>query len=659
MADEKKIALVITLKADGASKAQEITVNLRGLGNAHSDAAKKSAEHGRAIEGLVKKILGLITIKEVVKVVKELGRAFVDSIQQALAFQSEFSPLRTEFEASASRIKTAFAGITSTALPAIIGFQTAIGDALAEFGRFVDQNRELIATNIAGWAADGARFIVGAFATAVSLASKSINGLRMAYHEVAAFVSFARGDMEATDAHEGAAAKALADMTKIDAGIAKLSEKANSYIDKAVKVSGELAKKSVSPVDPEMEARRTAEFDHQLAIRLSIVQRNANTEVAIQQALAVQHEIYEEKKRSTTRDRARQEQIQLLAVGQLISQLEARKVAEAAQAAEAEKKFSDSVAEYVIANRQRMAEAREKDQDREDARRDKAIAVEKDHLSRMESGFAKAQAQMTLLNQIEGERRLAETQGNLERARRLEDDAAQARKAAVDEYTDTIKGALGTAFGAIKTLVKAGVDQTKDLGQVALGVVGSIAESIVDKLIGELVGFLAEKLALSIVGAVAGTSAAIAASLAEINAYSAVAGAAAIASTAAIPIIGPALAPAAGEAAYALAQAYAARVALAEGGLVLGGSVGRDSVPAMLMPGEYVIPAPQVRANVAAGRAPDDSGKSGSGGGQGLTIQVNNSSFVPGTKADFQRAVNDAVLPAILALSRAGKLRLS
>ncbi len=45
-----------------------------------------------------------------------------------------------------------------------------------------------------------------------------------------------------------------------------------------------------------------------------------------------------------------------------------------------------------------------------------------------------------------------------------------------------------------------------------------------------------------------------------------------------------------------------------EGGLVKKGSGTKDDVPALLTKGEYVIPAHQVRANVAAGRAPDDSG---------------------------------------------------
>ena len=98
-------------------------------------------------------------------------------------------------------------------------------------------------------------------------------------------------------------------------------------------------------------------------------------------------------------------------------------------------------------------------------------------------------------------------------------------------------------------------------------------------------------------------------------------------------------------------------IGAAEGGLVVGGVMGRDSVRAYLEPGEYVIPAAQVRQNVAAGRAPDDSGASGArGGGGNISLTVNQSSFVPGTKADFNRSVREAVLPAIRQLARQGLL---
>lgn len=664
MADEKKIALIVELKTEGQDKAQKGSVSLKDMSSAHSDATKKSSDHGRAIEALTKKIMGLVTIREAIKVIKDLGRAFVDSVQQGVAFQSEFAPLRVGFEESASRMKTAFAGISSVALPAVIGFQKAIGDALTELSGFIDQNRELVATDIAGWAADGARFVVGAFGTAVSLASKSINGLRMAYHEVASFVSFVQGDSKAQDMHEGAAAKALSDMNKIDATIDSLTKKADSYIGKAVKVAGEMAKATVSPVDPEMEARRTAEFDHQLALRLGIIQRNGNTEQAIEQALVLQHEVFEEKKRSTTRDRARQEQMQLIALGQLIHTLEMRRVAEAEQRSALLKQLSDGVAATELENLQRVAEQEGRDQDHRNMLRDREVADFQDKIGRMESGFGKAQAEMTLASKLQSERRLALEQGNIERAQKLDEEAIQARKAAYVETFDTVKSIASTVVASVKSFVKAGLDGTKDMGQVAIGIVSSIGEAIIDKLLAMFVSFISEQIAELLTKSALQASVGVAAAASNIAAEAAVAGASAVAATAAIPIVGPALAPAAGAAAYAEAmsfQGFLAAAAMADGGLVIGGAIGRDSVPAMLMPGEYVVTAAQVRQNVAAGRAPDDSGparRGGGGGGAGLAVTVVQHNTVPMSQAELDRRIADAIIPSIQRIARSGGLRL-
>jgi hypothetical protein len=180
MADEKKIALVIQLRADGQGKAQEVTVNLKNLGAAHDGAAKKAKDHGSSMVELTRKILGLMSVKEVIKVIKDVSRALVDMVQQAVAFQSEFAPLRQGFEQSASKIKTSFATITSAALPAIVGLMTALGDAFSAVGEFVNQNRELIATSIVRWAVDSGRAIISGVAVAATIAKSRSMACRWA-----------------------------------------------------------------------------------------------------------------------------------------------------------------------------------------------------------------------------------------------------------------------------------------------------------------------------------------------------------------------------------------------------------------------------------------------------------------------------------------------
>jgi hypothetical protein len=192
---------------------------------------------------------------------------------------------------------------------------------------------------------------------------------------------------------------------------------------------------------------------------------------------------------------------------------------------------------------------------------------------------------------------------------------------------DTIRDAVGSVISSIGSaftgMIDAAIDGTKSASDIIGGFFGSIGRSILDTIIGIAVQFAATKLTEVLLGSLVARTA--------ITNYAAQAGAAAFASTAAIPIIGPLLAPGAATAAYAGAIAFQG-LAMAEGGLVTGGIVGQDSVPAMMMPGEYVVPAAQVRQNVAAGRAPDDSGSArGGSGGRGVTV-VNN--FAASTFAD-------------------------
>lgn len=92
----------------------------------------------------------------------------------------------------------------------------------------------------------------------------------------------------------------------------------------------------------------------------------------------------------------------------------------------------------------------------------------------------------------------------------------------------------------------------------------------------------------------------------------------------------------------------------AGGGPVQGGFPGRDSVPALLMPDEYVIPAHQVRQNVAAGRAPDDSGSAGGGGSLSLHMPM----LIPPTQPHVVDMIDRGVRAGIQHMQRTGKMRL-
>jgi len=93
-----------------------------------------------------------------------------------------------------------------------------------------------------------------------------------------------------------------------------------------------------------------------------------------------------------------------------------------------------------------------------------------------------------------------------------------------------------------------------------------------------------------------------------------------------IPIVGPALGVAGAAAAIAFGVEQAGRVIAAnEGGLITGGVAGRDSVSALLTPGELVTPAQnfdEVIGSVAFTRALKDNPEAASGFGSGGKLEI-------------------------------------
>lgn len=146
------------------------------------------------------------------------------------------------------------------------------------------------------------------------------------------------------------------------------------------------------------------------------------------------------------------------------------------------------------------------------------------------------------------------------------------------------------------------------------------------------------------------------------NATSAAAGAAS--AVAGIPIVGPVLAVAAMATIFAVVRGLLTN--LAEGGLITGGTPGRDSVPAMLMPGELVLPVPVVRS-IAKTMGMSSGGQVAplhlQGGGvvspaaqvspvAPVTIQFQ--SLIPPDRTEFARIQRDVVLPTTRQLRRLG-----
>ena len=113
-----------------------------------------------------------------------------------------------------------------------------------------------------------------------------------------------------------------------------------------------------------------------------------------------------------------------------------------------------------------------------------------------------------------------------------------------------------------------------------------------------------------------------------------------------IPVVGPAMAAATAASVLGLLRAMISSgiQGMAEGGLVTGGVQGRDSVPAMLQPGEFVLTKEQT-----------DSLRRGGGGGIGSqVVNIELNSTMPQSRAEIKRFVRQNVVPALRELKSQG-----
>lgn len=132
-----------------------------------------------------------------------------------------------------------------------------------------------------------------------------------------------------------------------------------------------------------------------------------------------------------------------------------------------------------------------------------------------------------------------------------------------------------------------------------------------------------------------------------IMAYALEAAAASYKSQAGIPFIGPVLGAAAASVALGVVRAYIGQLpAFAAGGEVRGGSPGRDSVLAMLTPGERVLTVQENREMKRGSRA------------QNVTNQSVNVTLAPATpmsRAQIDRYIRDTIEPSMRRLQRLGR----
>lgn len=634
---EKKVALTIEMKTAGGQQVGQLTVNLKGLDDASKKAASSGEKTSSSLEKIAKSFLGFLKLGLAVKAVKELGQAFQALITNSLAMQSSGSPLVAQFEAAATKIKVSAASIAGAALPAIDGMATAAADALGEIADFVNTNRELIATDIVHWAVDSGRALVSGLATAAMLANKSITGLQasanlaaQAYYklnslldEAAAeksgdsrYLAKAKEEQRLADAAFAAAAKNVREMDAFEGKLDALVSKAGVYLGKAEKVGLELAKAKPRFSDPEGDAAAMAAKEREIARYIELATKATTQEQALNASTLAWFALNEQKKMTIAGETAsaaiaRQEAIadKIRAVNELEVQLQnkfqAKYIADLGARADAQADF----AEKLRGLRQSQAEYQA---ELEDKKKSKTTG----------SG-----APTSFLTDMMKAKEAETFMGPKTEEQMAKDESLMKNHA--DNVMDLAKR-IGAGIGSLMSQTITGI---VDGSMTALQAMGNMLGGIISMIGQILIEMGTAALVVAAISAIMGNPGA---------------GAAAAAGLAAMAVGGLMLAAGTG---------VTMAIGAADGGLVMGGSPNFDSVPALLMRGEYVIPAEQVRQNVAAGRAPDDSGSSrGGGAGAGVTISVTQQSFVPGTKADFNRQVRDAVLPSIRQLARQGLL---
>ena len=163
----------------------------------------------------------------------------------------------------------------------------------------------------------------------------------------------------------------------------------------------------------------------------------------------------------------------------------------------------------------------------------------------------------------------------------------------------------------------------------------------------------------AVTGAAIQTTAATTAATTEIGAAAATGGAKAVAAHAGIPFIGIAIGAAAAIAVVAMITKYMGL--WAKGGFVTGGTKGKDSVPGLLTPGEYVLTVDQVAQwqklassmNMAKNAGTSNFAKGGrvapvSNNQAPVVIQLH--STIPQSRAEIRRFVRQNIVPALTEL---------
>jgi hypothetical protein len=598
---EKTVSLVIRAR-DTASAVVKATGDrvgqlAAGIKRAFSIAGGAAVGLNQGLE-LVKKALALVSA------------GYEATVGRALALRAANDPTRRDMEALAKAAEGLQVSIGNALLPVIRTLAQALAPVLQSMTTWVNANRDIIATNLTGWIVQVAQGLTSGIAVAVLLVTRAWYGWGMAIE--AAKTSFlgmaSAGATWASRLQKSVAAIASPEEAQKLQALSRLT----GLLGEAGAQAADKSSAALAAQGAELSALEKKIADVAFAVQSGLGDAGAKIAGNLRSAIRLTGKEIEEWNPK------------IAGINTLIAEWRTRTLALAQANIALGADQLASKLRTVATEYERVAQNAEAT----DQLRTGLAALREEY-----GGAADAALRMT---------------GSLAGAQAALSEATTKTQGLRDVVTGIANG-IGSAFTG---MISAAIEQTQTASEIILGFFGNVGRAIIDTLISIAV----QTGITALINAVLGS----ALRKAGIAGYAAEAAAAAYASTAAIPIFGPILAPAAAAKAFAETMAFQA-LALASGGLIVGGMSGQDSVPAMLMPGEYVIPAAQVRENVRSGRAPDDSGQAraagGGGGGSSVSGTVVVQSMVAPSAADLDRAIHRQLVPALERLSRKGRLR--
>jgi hypothetical protein len=570
---DKKVSLIIVAKDAASATIKATGAAISKIASGITGAFKMAGGAAQTINAgleLVKKVLGTV------------GAAYDATVAKALALRGANDPARKDIEALGKAASDLQASIGDALIPVVRAFAQVLTPVIQGVSQWMKANRDLVTTKVLEWTINLARALTSGVATALLMVTRAWYGMRFAINAVMAFTKAYFANVTSWAGSFLSTLSGVADalgQTGIGGDLAALAAQSERW-------------------SAELGTAASKDVDAMLAVGLEMqkTERTIDSVVdTINNGLGT---------------------VAVKAVDNLSSS-----VVKASTAVRTLKGDADGAYQAWLAFNQATAKTSISQGADDLSRSLKTASTESERLAKNIELQSQVDSGMDTLRKQYGaaaDAAFAAT-GSIAGAT----VALEEQESSISTVRDAVGSVISSIGSAFTGMIDAAIDGTKSASDIIGGFFGSIGRSILDTIIGIAVQFAATKLTEALLGSLVARTA--------ITNYAAQAGAAAFASTAAIPIIGPLLAPGAATAAYAGAIAFQG-LAMAEGGLVTGGVVGQDSVPAMMMPGEYVVPAAQVRQNVAAGRAPDDSGSArGGSGGRGVTV-VNN--FAASTFAD-------------------------